>query len=449
MGGARQAGSYLRVEIPAVRVSPPRVNHLKNSGFERGLEGWAGYNEIGTATDQAYAGRGAARIANAGPPKAIGIAQHTDLLVPPNATVTASCYYKVLRETTLLQWMINTTAWPRFGAGAFIEGKERLLAADWRRASLSITNTTGAPQHVTTVAVISNGFTGDVLLDNFQLELAPQASPYTDLTSVDLRTADRKSALRRASRLRFDLQAARRSCGSRPTPGRLNAQNPRFAGTGTYALRGWMPPDRGWTLAAWCAPEAPPEEESYACLAALQSTRSPTGRRAGTGTPLELRLRLDSQRSDQYGWVGALEVAAADRVSLQMPIALAPGQPLFWALSKDPRGRITLRAAPAGYRLASRTTGPSDHPVEAELPRGSGSRRAAVAYRAPGGAGHALGSTSRRNIPSEVHLGADAAGGHPLNGLVAAGRFVPRVLPDASVEQLRARAAGQDDAAMR
>ena len=142
---------------------------------------------------------------NAGAPKAIGVGQRTDLPVPPNATVTASCYYKVARATTLLQWMISTTASPRFGASEFLERRERLPVGEWRRAVVSFTNGTGVTQRITGVSVSSNGFTGDVLLDNFQLELAMEANAYTARTpTLAELTAESES---RSTRLRFQLPA--------------------------------------------------------------------------------------------------------------------------------------------------------------------------------------------------------------------------------------------------
>ena len=147
----------------------------------------------------------------------------------------------------------------------------------------------------------------------------------------------------------------------------------------------------------------PPDGDSYACPAAVEGAGP---RRSGSAEywPLELRLRVDPQRSDAHGWVGALEVARAGATYLRMPIALAPGQPLFWALSCSRSGALTLRAAPAGYWLASASAR-----VSASI-----------------------------SLIRAVSLGADAAGGHPLNGLVAGGRLVPRALSLAAVERLRA-----------
>jgi carbohydrate binding protein with CBM4/9 domain len=353
-------------EIDAVRVWQPRVNYLKNSGFEQGLEGWVGYNERAVPTGEAYAGHGAARMENAGAPKAIGLGQRTDLLVPPNATVTFSAYYKVLRETTFLQWSIGTTAYPKFGAAELLERKESLPPGDWRRGSISVTNATGIPQRITGVSIISNRFTGDVLLDNFQLEMAPLPSPY--------------------------------SAGSQPRPARLRFT---FSGAGPRVVPGTRGSE--WTLAAWSAPEVPPTEGSYACLAALEPVHPPH-RGQSLSPALELRLRVDPGRSDQYGWAGALEVAAGAHHYLRTPLALAPGQHLFWALSADREGDLILRAAPAGYGLATAS---------------------------------AKGAAPGMRIRA-AWLGSDAAGGHPLNGLAGSGRFLPRTLSLPEVEQMRA-----------
>ena len=367
-----------------MRVWQPRVNYLKNSGFERGLEEWSGYGGTASPTDQAYAGHGAARLENAGAPRPIGVGQRADLLVPPNVTVTLSCCCKVVRESAGLQWMIGTTAYPKFGAASFLEGKERLPPRNWQRAAVSATNTTGVPQRVTGVSVISNAFTGEVLLDNFQLELAPHASPYTE------------GAPPRSTRLRYELsQVGSQRAGVR-------GQHRHGHGRGTR-LPSSLAPE--WTLSAWSAPEMPPDGDSYACLAAVEGA-GPRQRGSAEHWPLELRLRVDPQRSDANGWAGALEVARAGAAYLRMPIALAPGQPLFWALSCSRGGALTLRAAPAGYWLtsASARATASVSPIRA------------------------------------VSLGADAAGGHPLNGLVAGGRLVPRALSLAAVERLRAGA---------
>src|SRR5262249_1498706 len=100
----------------------------------------------------------------------------------------------------------------------------------------------------------------------------------------------------------------------------------------------------GWTLSGWSAAETPPPPEEFACLAAVQ--------RGSVGS-LELRLRVDSQRSDANGWAASLEVVEAGRRALLMPLALAPGQALFWSLSEGPSGRLRLYAATACYRLAA------------------------------------------------------------------------------------------------
>jgi hypothetical protein len=374
--------------VTAVRVWQPRMNALKNSGFENGLEGWIGYNERAATATQAYAGHGAARMAWAGPPKSMGVGQRTDLRVPPNATVTLSCYYKVLRETSLLQWMVNTTAYPAFGAAEFLERKEHLPAGDWRRATISLTNTTGTEQRVTSAAVISNGFTGEVLLDNFQLELSPEVSPY-------LEGPDGHSSTDGTAQVKTNTEAGRRL--ARPglryrLTGRSQGRPMRQAQTS----RRIQQPSPGWTVLAWSAPEMPPAEGSYACLAALEQ---------GGGSALELRLRVDPRKSDRNGWAGALEATEGADVSASMPIALAPGQPIFWSVSGDSQGELTLRAAPAGYSLDIRK------------------------WRRPA------------NRVQAVVLGADAQGNHPLNGLVAAARAASRPLSSAEIERLRAEVA--------
>jgi hypothetical protein len=396
---ARHAGDALSLVsrlVPAVRVWQPRVNELKNSGFEQGLEGWIGHNERATASSHAYAGHGAARMEWAGAPKAMGVGQRTDLRVPPNATVTFSCYYKVVRETSLLQWMVNTTAYPAFGAAEFLERKEHLSPGDWRRASISATNSTGAPQRVTSVAVISNGFTGEVLLDNFQLELAPAASPYTDRTRMSVADAGTAGVRMRGrlvqqsgpTGLRYHLPGqVARTAGRVPRLGRRGGIRPSGADRRSREL-----PTPGWTALAWSAPEMTPEEGSYACLAALEDG----------GSALELHLRVDAKKSDRNGWSGVIDVVVGRASIASLPIALAPGQPLFWALSADSQGGLTLRAAPAGYRLESRSS--------------RGSVRSAI---------------------RSVVLGADADGRHPLNGLVAGGQVAPRPLSPGEIEQVR------------
>ncbi len=368
-------------EIAAVRVWEPRVNVLMNSGFERGLEGWEGYNEAGKPTDRAYAGRGAVRMKNAGPPQTMGVVQRTDMQVPPNATVTLSCYYKIVRETARLQWTLNTTAFPKFGAAEFLERRERLATGEWRRGSISATNTTGAPQRVTSVSVSSNGFTGEVLLDNFQLELGPQASAYTT------RVAEGGHPRRREPLLRYDLRARPSQLQIKRTPPAGTAPAHRLGSARTLS------PSGEWTLSAWCAPEAPPAPGQYACLATLTPD---------TGPSVELRLRVDPERSDLNGWVGVLELATDAATLIRMPMALAPGQPLYWALSRTSGGDWTLAAAPAGYRLRSATARGGWH----------------------GG-------------PRSVSLGADGNGEHALNGRVGGGRFVPRALSLAEAERLR------------
>jgi hypothetical protein len=376
-GELPSAGGALTPEIDAARVWQPRVNYLKNSGFERGMEGWGGYSGSASPTREAYAGRGAARMENAGPPKPIGIGQGTDLLVPPNSTITLSCYYKVVRETIKLQWMIGTTAYPKFGAAAFLEGKERLPPGNWRRTAVSATNATGAPQRVTGISIISNAFTGDVLLDNFQLELAPHAGPYID------------TAPPRPVRLRYNLSAVRGQGSGVRGQDRRQHEGTGHLPSSLAPHPSSHPP--GWTLSAWSAPEVPPEGNSYACLAAVEEASSRGSSRSETPV-LELRLRVDPHRSDPNGWVGALEVARASASYLRLPITLAPDQPLFWSLSGSPSGALTLRAAPGGYRLAS--------------------------ISAPAGA--------PRSPPQAVSLGADADGRHPLNGLTGGGQFARR-----------------------
>jgi len=134
----------------------------------------------------------------------------------------------------------------------------------------------------------------------------------------------------------------------------------------------------------------PPDAGTYACLAAIEGT----GRRGSspsTASSLELRLRVDPRRSDPNGWVGALEVARASATYLRLTIALAPNQPLFWTLSGSPSGALMLRAAPAGYRLAS--------------------------ISAPAGA--------PKSPLGAVSLGTDAAGLHALNGLTGGARLMP------------------------
>jgi hypothetical protein len=376
------------IEVPAVRVGRPGVNVLKNSGFERGLEEWIGYSEIAGLSERAHGGRRAARLANAGMPRSVGVGQHTDLLVPPNATATASCYYRVLQETTLLQWMVQTSAFPRFGASAFLEGRERLAPGGWRRASISVTNETGSPQRITNVGVISNRFTGEALLDDFQLELAPEPGLYTDRKPAGVVGSQGQAS--RVLRLRFDVTRSSPIQSVRSREGGRRASGPAAMRKTTR-----RPPTAGWTVAGWCAPEEPPEPGEYACLAAL--TRK-------TGTPLELRLRVDPGQSDRNGWVGALEVAGAGAPLLRMPLALAPGQPVFWSLSQVPSGLVALRAAAAGYRLQS------------------GSSRLPFS----------------RSMVQSVWLGSDARGNHPLNGRVSGGRYVPEALSLKEMERLRA-----------
>jgi hypothetical protein len=368
------------------------VNYLQNSGFERGLEGWSAYGEAPGLSDQAYAGHGAARLVNAGSPKAMGIRQQTDLLIRPNETVTLSCYYRVMRPTTDLQWVIDTTAYPKFGAAVLLEDEERLPSGDWRRASISATNATGAPQRVTIVSVLSNTFTGEVLLDDVQLELSPRPSPYTE------------GAPARATRLAYRLPPpeAPPPASTAPHPHRRHVRS--RPSSSLIAHPSSLPQD--WTLSAWSAPEMPPTGDSYACLAATEISPSGTGRAPQTPA-LELRLRVDPQRSDPYGWVGALEVGRSRSAYLRLPMVLAPGQPLFWALSGG-RGGVTLRAAPEGYRLTS------------------------VAALAAG-----------PTVPLRaLSLGSDTAGGHPLNGLTGGARLVPQALSLPAVERARAAAGG-------
>jgi hypothetical protein len=420
--------------LKALRLRPLRVNHLKNSGFEAGLEGWVGYDKIAGLTGQALQGRQAARMANTGPPHAIGVGQHTDLLVPPNAAVTLSCFYKVLKETTLLQWKIGTTGEAvgsrgqgvgsdgpsptahsllptPFRAAEFLERRERLPAGDWRRAWVSVTNTTGAPQRVTGVSVSSNGFTGEVLLDNFQLELAPAPTSYTEATpgARTAATTQRRGAA--TAGLRYELP-------------------PGSTGTGRARRSRRQPGSGGWTLSAWSAVETPPEPGSYACLAVVEGVGSRewgVGNRERPAVPtayslfptpstrVDLRFSVDAASSDASGWVSTLAVMADGETRVAMPLALAPGQPLFWALSSTADGELTLHAAPAGYGLHSRQGAES------------GTRRVRTS----------------RPLPSAVrsiYLGADAGGEHQLHGLVGGGRFVPRVLTDSEVERLRDRA---------
>jgi hypothetical protein len=435
--GSRVDGSRLMVEGPtrsgrslpstithqpstltALRLRPATVNHLKNSGFEAGLEGWVGTNKIAELTDQALQGRRAVRMANTGAPYAIGIGQHTDLRVPPNGTVTFSCSYRVLKETTLLQWKIGTTGegvgireWgvgsgrpspTPFRAAEFLERRERLPAGDWRRGWVSATNSTGAPQRVTGVSVSSNGFTGEVLLDNFQLELASEPTSYSDTAST-VGIAAARSRNGTGAGLWYDLPAG--STGAR----RARRSNPE-SGRG------------GWTLSAWSTVDTPPEPGSYACLAVVDGLWSmvdgrdrpvlagPSTINLQPSTLLELRFTVDPGASDANGWVGTLVVAAGRDALIALPVALAPRQPLFWALSSTASGALTLHAAPAGYRLE----------------RASSPRRARGASR----------STRDVGVHSLL-LGADAGGEHRLHGLVGGGRFVPRMLTDAQVERLR------------
>jgi hypothetical protein len=167
-------------------------------------------------------------------------------------------------------------------------------------------------------------------------------------------------------------------------------------------------------LYGWSAPEVPPAPGSYACLATLERV---------TGSPLELRLRVDPARSDLNGWVGVLEAAEKPGVQafrrsgvrktsperlIRMPVALAPGQALFWAVSRDRDGRLALHAAPAGYRLQSAAP-PGGNPAFSD-PK--------------------VGATGEVRA---ITLGSDAAGGHPLNGLVAGARLLPGALSPESL----------------
>src|SRR5205807_473131 len=199
------------------------------------------------------------------------------------------------------------------------------------------------PQRVTGVSVISNAFTGEVLLDNFQLELAPHASSYTE------------GAPPRSTRLRYELsQVGSQRAGVR-------GQHRRGHGRGTRLSSSLIPHPSSlapeWTLSAWSAPEMPPDGDSYACLAAVEGA-GPRQRGSAEHWPLELRLRVDPQRSDANGWAGALEVARAGAAYLRMPIALAPGQPLFWALSCS-RGGIWIRSIHQSVHSSRRETEPA------------------------------------------------------------------------------------------
>jgi hypothetical protein len=335
------------------------------------------------------------RIANSGAARPMGVGQQTELIVPPNATVTLSAYYRVSRETALLQWKIDTTAYPRFGAAEFLERKERLSAGEWKRGSISVTNSTGAEQRVTGVSVSSNGFTGEVFLDNIQLELSPHASGYIEGGGHQKASAQARSmnSKQDRSRLRYEVSNGRRS----------GVQASRRSGGASHA------PGQGWTLCGWSAPEAPPAPGSYACLAALERAAGP---------PLELRFRVDPEKSDINGWIGVLEVAertvaqtlrrsGARETSpvrpIQMPVALAPAQALFWAVTMDQDGRLALYAAPAGYRLQSAA-------APGTVPAGSHRREGAAAEI------------------RTIYLGSNVEGEHPIHGLVVGGRFLPAAL---------------------
>jgi hypothetical protein len=391
----KSASPESRTDVVAVRVREPRVNHLANSGFEHGLEGWVGYSNRAELSDQGYAGHNAARMQNAGAPKAIGIGQRVDVPVPPNTTFTASCYYRVLRETSLLQWTIDSTAFPRFGAAEFFERRERLPAGGWKRATVSLTNTTGITQRIRGVSASSNAFTGDVLLDNFQLEMGPQATAYTDRDPELASIAGKGRNGASVPRLRFALGVGPIDSHGSRTGDRWSAAS---AVSHAIASRSGQ---SGWTLSGCSAAETLPSPDGYACLVAVERR---------TGAPLELRLRVDSQRSDANGWIGSLEVAGGDPRGLRMPVALAPGQALFWALTADGSGRLTLYAAPAGYRLDS------------------------AAEKSP-----TVRSSGVNAHPSvtAICLGADARGEHPLNGLAGDARLMPRALTLEAVEQLR------------
>jgi hypothetical protein len=260
---------------------------------------------------------------------------------------------------------------------------------------VSFTNGTGVTQRITGVSVSSNGFTGDVLLDNFQLELAMEASAYTARTPTLAELTTESES--RSPRLRFQLPAQTQklqgtTAGRRRV--RYSASLPAASRSRPAALT------TGWTVSGWCAVETPPAPDSFACLAAIE--REPK-------SPLQLVLRVEPQKSDENGWVGALEVTSGNQDLVRMPVTLAPKQSLFWALVSEPDGRLTLLAAPTGFRLATASS--------------------PATPSAPGARG--------RGQVGAICLGSDGRGGHPLNGMTGGGRFVPRAMSLDEVEQIR------------
>jgi hypothetical protein len=130
------------------------------------------------------------------------------------------------------------------------------------------------------------------------------------------------------------------------------------------------------------------------------------------GPAVTVRMRIDPARSDPNGWVGRIEAALGESIVTQLPVTMAPGQAVFWALTADARGGLRLHAAPAGYRLQSSGD--------------SGSRPSAS------------GAVSREPwTVSRVYLGTDTRGEHPINGLAGGGWFVNEELDLAAVERLR------------
>src|SRR5439155_3972807 len=97
------------------------------------------------------------------------------------------------------------------------------------------------------------------------------------------------------------------------------------------------------------------------------------------------------------GWSGTLELAEGASVRARLPVAFAPGQPLFWSLSANRRGHLTLHFAPAGYRPAG---------LSIQSRHEEGARGSATAIRA-------------------VSLGSEMNGSHPLNGRIGGARLTP------------------------